>query len=263
MTQQTLPGTSDGLEAERLKAWEAFFTPPSVVYQGLTFLRDTMRVRAPRYCLDPCAGAGVFGMVGKVVWPESRWHAVEPRLEEADHLRRWNDHVHLRTIQKALVTKALTRMTGAWDLVVGNPAFSLAHELVEQLVPELYARNGALALYLPTQWGQEQRQDAEKGPMRVMNLFPPAAMARIPGRIQHRSKGGTDRIMYSWFVWTRSVSPYWMGFQLPELPKADRRWTIRPGTETEEERDILVKRWRAWKPAPKRSRRKPLGIRGA
>lgn len=236
------------LDPRRLKAYGAYWTPPSVVFQGLAWLRQTMKVRAPRYCLDPCAGAGVFGMVGRLVWPESRWTAVEPRDEELEHLNRWYDDVHPTTLGRAIgedfggdgPTHGITRMHEAWDLIVTNPPFALAAQIVDWLVPALWAEGGTLALYLPTQWCQEER-----GGLAVVQKYTPAAVARIAGRVQHMSKSGTDRIGYAWFVWTRSPAPFWRGFQLPELPRDQLRWRTRPGTQTPEELDLLKKAWRA------------------
>lgn len=238
MTGQTDFGFRSGSRRNRMREHEAHFTPRAVVRQGLEWLACDLECH-PTLCLDPCAGAGVFPMAGRTVWPSSIWCAVEPRDEEAEHLRRHAHRVHLQRIGAALGAGGPLFNETSWDLIATNPPFTLAATLVRELWPRL-APDGMLCLYLPS----HRMQDGELA--QVCAEYPLAAVARLRGRVSHDPAAGTDRVSYAWHVWRRDFPDHWRGYLLPELPAPERRWRVRPGTESPEELEVWLRSLRGY-----------------
>lgn len=225
-----------GPDLERLREFDADFTPTPVVRQVLLHLRDEMGLR-PRTMLDPCAGGGVFGMVAREVWPHCLRVAIEPREEELDNLLNHYDFVRRGGVE-SLETEHVVGWTEGigFDLIVTNPAFSLWPGIVDDLVPNL-SRFGHLVLL-----GLCDVLLRGEAGLEVATRRPPSNELPIPGAIGFRGPGinpkngkpwGTDQRSYSWWDWRKhdGLQPCWLRDPLPRLPSADRRWTVKPGTE--------------------------------
>lgn len=225
----------------RARAYQVDLTPTPLVRQGLTFARAFLDLK-PRVVLDTHAGCGVFGMVGREVWPEAFMWGMEIRDEEQPHLAR-NYHWHAMGDWRASLERAVPAR-GIVDLVVTNPAFRDTYDVVEQgleiaPVVMLYAKDG---------FGQRGEDAAE-----WLKKFPPLLQLRICGAVAHRGGSAADGQDYSWFLWanpgglpewltkpmielnTALPMPFghraWPCMNLPRLDGPDRRWSARPGTE--------------------------------
>lgn len=247
MTEQSDFSFSSGEpDQERLRSFDADFTPEPVVAQFLGTLRD--RGLEPKCILDPAAGAGVFGKVARELWPNASIEAIEPRKEEAQHLERYYDIVHHVEFEEAVRRGLLWCVRGMrpprFDLIATNPPFSLWRDFVAESMPLIWT--GHLALLGLTSWGARSEDGYE-----LFELSPPDRQSRIPGTINFRGPGvnpdsgkkwTADSRDYCWWQWAvvggrlRDRDPEdrstmdWKSENLPRLPGHDRRWKTKPGT---------------------------------
>jgi hypothetical protein len=225
-----------GPDYDRLREFDADFTPGPVVHQGLATVAELLP-EDPALVLDPSAGAGVFGQQAKVVWPSARLIGLEPRAEEGAHLAQ-NYTRHATTTFQEWAEGDIADARP--NLIATNPPFSLFPEFVE-LGLDLLSDTGMLMLLGLSTWGQSADG------IRLFDRFWPALQIRIGGRIGFRGPGinpkngkpwGVDQRDYSWWIWVpgRIVPrfygrPYWRTLQLPVLSTAQRTWREKPGTE--------------------------------
>lgn len=222
---------------DRLRRFDADFTPGPIVRQGLVELRKLFVGRYD-YILDPSAGAGVFGQQARELWPDAHLTGVEPRQEETPYLER--HYCSISTMRFNEWVECQGSSAFPVGLLATNPPFSLFPEFVE-LGHEVVDRAGAIVLLGLSTWGQSAEG------VELFNRFPPALQLRIGGRIGFRGPGnnprtgkpwGVDQRDYSWWVWTPGMRPRafngarcWNTMQLPVLPTAQRTWRVKPGTE--------------------------------
>ncbi len=243
MSEQTTLDVADGgPDRTRWAEYEADFTPPGVVRQFMRHLYHDHQI-APTRILDPCAGAGVFGMVAKEVFPwldsDGNIYAIEPRVEEQENLTHNNSVVYTQTLQKVIALVPL----GEFDLIITNPPFSMFPDVVRLCRPLLVNKPKAmLCLFGLSQYGQADGTGAA-----LFDQHPPALKPCIRGRVKCRTginpkteKPYTaDAREYAWWCWSASgTTPMtvggqsaYFGYNLPALSADDRKWTIRPGTE--------------------------------
>lgn len=235
MTQGDLLG--DQPDRERWAAHDADFTPRGVVRQGLGLVAR-LSGRPRLTMLDPCAGAGVFGMVAREVLPAAQRFGIEAREEEREHVARWYPHGFVL----GRFQDAGSPIAYGLDLIATNPPFDQWAELLAWALGRV-APGGFVLLLGLTTWGNSD-EPSERAD--VMRKHRPLLEARIHGRIRFRTGTnpangkpyGTDSRKYSWWVWQRDAVlsafeglPTWHTTILPALPKADREWKVRPGTE--------------------------------
>lgn len=216
---------------DRYRDHEADFTPAPLVSQLFGWIASRTDLRVRKF-LDMSAGAGVFGREAKRTWPNSYRVAVEPRIEEHDHLEHNCNEVFPCTFDTAMRSPRFK--DHRFDLAATNPPFTLALDFVRKVM----AANppGMLALLQLDDFGQ--RSD---GGVKVFGEFCPWVQLRIPGAIKFRTginpkseKPYTaDLRSYSWWIWTPTTidSKMWVTENLPRLPACDRQWKVRPGTE--------------------------------
>lgn len=242
----------DGAREAEWRAFEAYFTPTAVVQQVLQSLatitgwatrkaadielqelqkiltRRTGRTTEgwPRIA-DLGAGAGVWSMVSRAVWPRAEVLGLEVRGSELAHLSRHCHHVMLGAIQQ------LGRRIVAWrpDLVVSNPPFSLTGDFLE-----LALEAAPIVVFLVrATWGDSEEAND------LLERYPPAIDLVITSRPhmlprlacdgEHR---GGDNVGHQVLVWSRARrSLVAQRLRLPRLPSSLIRWVERPGTELE------------------------------
>lgn len=244
MTQADFGFDDGGPDLERLREFDADFTPTPVVRQVLEHLRDAFHLN-PRTMLDPCAGAGVFGMVAREVWPGCKRFGIEVRVEELQELLRHYDDHALEPCEKLLADPTAPWLMdwhggGGFDLIITNPAFSLWPNIVPKMLQLLNSGGYLVLLGLC-----DVLLRGEAG-LDLAQSRPPWWELAIPGAIGFRGPGinpkngkpwGTDQRSYSWEVWHADSQlegpggPAWYREPLPRLPAADRRWVVKPGTE--------------------------------
>lgn len=233
----------EGPDRDRWAAHDADFTPLPVIRQGLACVLRLVQCYGssawtPRKALDPSAGAGAFGMVFRELLPLCHTTGVEVREEEREHV--------MRNYDQALICSFQDLQTQVADLVATNPPWGTAWS---QIAREWIPLADVVALLGPTTWGHSDE------PAEALDLFekhPPWCCLRVPGRVQFRTgtnprtgtKYSADNRKVAWWVWADGVMPLvrnvgdvvpdmpaFATITLPRLPKEDRRWTTRPGTE--------------------------------
>jgi hypothetical protein len=183
----------------------------------------------PLRVLDWCAGSGVWASEVRA-WAVAHGipvhiTGVELRECERENLDRWCDEVVIGTWETALSTFANNGSTD-FDLVVGNPAFSLMLYGLPLLLEHVTA-----AIVLHT---TETLQRTEAGAALAAS-HPPTRELGIPGSVRYRGAGtGADQRIYSVSSWVRGARNDGLGWPrevLPLLPSAERGWVEPPGGE--------------------------------
>jgi len=219
----------------RLRKHAVDLTPAPLVQQVFCWLEnEEPDFLPPRRALDPCAGAGVFGMEMKSFWPSCTRVGVEIREEEEENLEH-NYDVHMVADAERALDGPAIRALAPFDLIATNPAFAISRSLVRKCMRLLTPERGLLLLYQANDFGS-------RGP-RSNALFrdhPPFLQLCIPGAVTHRTginpktgkKYGQDQRSYSWWCWkTDHTGETWTARNLPRLPGTCRRWVTRPGEE--------------------------------
>jgi hypothetical protein len=229
-----------GYSEDRLREFEVDCTPGPIVRQGFETFVEAFSPPAGLRVLDLCAGSGVFGQQARSVLDRPHLTAVEIRPEERPNLERWYDVVRIADVR--------TVELGEFDLVVGNPAFTLWVPVLERAVGALAPLGVAMLLGL-NELGT--RGSVSRG---AWERWVPAWQWRIAGTIGFRGPGlnpktgkpwGCDQRSYSWWSWRRPqgwampraavqmgrLAAAWSTMDLALLSAAERSWVQRPGTE--------------------------------
>jgi hypothetical protein len=272
-------------QEQRYREHEADFTPrlvarplvavtmPRAVGRYLLNVPDGSR---PLRVLGICSGPGVFEseVLRWCVAQGINVHitAVEIRPEEREHLRR---HAHEIVIGDWHEGLGMVRDGDGWvwgatspafDLVIGNPAFSQARAPIRRGWPTTSGaadvrkrlRADAVAagsrvelaeydpeMSMPLLCLQRAEVVALYGTQQCWTKTASGWLVRlhrdydfvtdIPGSVGHREGKGGDQVPYSLFTWMSGApSRSAITSMIEPLDSSERNWTVRPGTETDE-----------------------------
>lgn len=216
---------------ERRAEFDVDRTPLAIPRQTYAALaKDLPEVRR---ILIPAAGSGPWAQAARERWPKTHITAVEIRAEEREILYQWCDHVVIGDIRAMTPRDGVTFLPAPYDLIADNPPFSLVpstggrksqaealRAYVANLRP-LLADRGLLALYWLSDLGQRATSEAARA---LWDANLPTYQMRVQP-VEHREGKGVDLRSYSVWVWgpDGGRGP-WLTWDLPALPKADRRW---------------------------------------
>lgn len=151
------------------------------------FIAAPRRVLDPSTILEPTCGSGSWLPGIRSTWPQARLHAVEKHPDLAGYARGQGFSVEVQDVFRAEL--------GTYDLIVGNPPFSLADDLIPLLLSRL-APGGVLAFLLRLNFfGGQDRYE------RFWRIFPAAAAYPLPARPGFTADGKTDGTEYMLCAW--------------------------------------------------------------
>lgn len=235
---------SGGPDRERLKTYNAWFTPQGVALQVCDFLARLIArrcIREPRVILDNQAGGGVFGWAMRQVWPMAQRIAMEIREEELANLEHNYDIVKIGDY----LADSLAPKRRAVDAIITNPSFKDALVVADRSLADL-APGGWLALLVRLTWGDNKDVAA------WLREHPPVAGLELDGRIEfavgknpeNDRDYGQDSVTYRVLIWREGggklvdgAIDYEHYLKLPRLTDEQRKWlriagkAVRPGTE--------------------------------
>lgn len=239
-TEQLGLGVADGgPNRTRLAHHNADFTPQGAALRCCLALRDELGLN-PGSWVDPQSGAGVFGWVGRRVWPTARSTAIEIRAEEAEHIaHNYSEHMIANYLDLPLEP-------GSVEAVITNPNFEEAVNVADKALVEL-ADGGWLALLLRLTWGDNADVSA------WLREHPPWGCIELDGRLAFRvginpktgRKYQEDSVTYRMIVWRKGhgrltrarAIDYQRYLKIDRLADHEREWLrvaglpVRPGTE--------------------------------
>ncbi len=162
----------------------AFFTPDALalaICQELN--KDPIRrnIATDGFMLEPGCGGGAFLRAAHKTWPHMCLDGIDllPACKSPGHVVQGD---------------VFKLVSGDYDLILGNPDFSVAGEMVRHCMGLLH-QGGVLALLL--RCGFEMSNER----IPLFSDFPLLARAAIPQRPSFISSGATDRYDYALFVW--------------------------------------------------------------
>ena len=171
---------------------DAYDTHPSVALACVEWLaRNTA---PPQRVLDPTAGAGPFVRAARACWPEAKIAAVDIRGDV-------QAEAHAAGANVSLTADALqlpADLVGMCDLIVTNPPFCIADQLLLHLYPAM--REGArLAFLLSVTWlGSKERWE----PGGAWVTAPLASLSVIVPR-PHFGMSHSPKFEAGLFVWVK------------------------------------------------------------
>ena len=169
------------------KPYDFYATPIDVVKNILT------KINLNKYgdkVLEPSAGNGNVVQGLKEIYPQKDVTALEIRAEEKETLREKSN--------KVIIGDYLNIDVGKYDIIIGNPPYSLAKEFILKSLDNLND-DGILIFLLRTAFleSKSRYQFWQENPL--SGLY---TLSKRPSFTGH----GTDATSYSWFVWDKSTN---------------------------------------------------------
>jgi hypothetical protein len=262
--QATLTGipTASGVDAD-LRSRGADYTPRAVARECLRVaLAEVVRLmgerigKGPLEVLDVCAGAGCWSQALRELWAYCGWTLEQLRITAVELDPRDRPHLE-RHADRVIIGDYRTALDRRYHLAIGNPDFALlrAPEVVTADAPRGAVNVGGklydVACSMPAQLLAHcdavallHRQQAwsKDGPgVAVRRAYPAAFAWDIPGSLRFRAPGsrnpetgklyGSDQHNYSVSLWLPGHTGPTQTSLLRDFTPAERRWTVRPGTE--------------------------------
>lgn len=165
---------------------EFYPTFPALAELIVRHVADDFNVK-PKMVLEPGCGAGSFMQACRKTWPTAHLFGVEVDPEIADHARR----------QEFLVTvdNLLAKQWGKFDLIVGNPPFSLSEDFIHHLRDQL-TENGKLVFLLRLNFlATQERYET------LWSRYKPTHVYTLVARPGFTSDGSTDGTDYGVIMW--------------------------------------------------------------
>ncbi len=219
---------------------DLYVTPRSAVDVAYEFLKeqapefvckDVLENRGSRnwHLLDLGAGPGVWGEAARARWPSAFIHGVELRSVSANPAYNEWSTMDMQEWQ-AYYADARIR---PFDLVVGNPPYSLDEEAVRIGLERL--RDGGWALFLLpiTFLTSQSRRDG------LFKEYPLYAYAQYSQRISWTDNGKTPPRDHGLYLFRRGWSGSWTGHFLPNTTNRASRFDETRAAPINCERDTL------------------------
>lgn len=206
---QTFSGWNDVIKKPKKKSKRRecdFYPTPAEYARACLSLHPGYRVPliAPRRILDPGAGTGVWGDVAREVWPNARIEGMDIRnVPQPASYDSW----YTLAGYEDWASNRLTA-PGRYDLIMGNPPFSLAEQFIRESM-ELLAHGGRLIFLLRLAMLESEKRITSG----LWEQYPPSRVVVFSKRPSFTGTG-TDATAYAAFEWIKSTRMAWETTQL-------------------------------------------------
>lgn len=177
-----------------------YVTPIEAVIPLVQEIRDRWGKVSEPVILDPGAGTGNITRATRTVWPKAHIVAVEINPEHEAAL-------HDAGASEVVIGDYLTTpLDGGFDLIIGNPPFSLAVEFIDRSREHLNLL-GIMSMLLQFNFvGGELRVDWWKArPQQAQRTLAPRPS--FSGDVK-----GNDSVDYAWHIWDEQRPHFWPPF---------------------------------------------------
>lgn len=156
------------------------------------FIATPQAILEPSSVLEPGCGAGTWLPGIRSTWPNADVLGIEKNEDLAVYARQQGFTVEQRDL--------LEGGLGTYDLIVGNPPFGIADELIPMLLTRLRP-GGVLALMLRLNFfeGQDRYE-------RLWRIYPATAAYPLPARPGFTPNGATDGTGYMLCCWKQGYT---------------------------------------------------------
>lgn len=181
---------------------EYYATTPDMALRSCETIRDQVPelldlvvkrprlILNPRHVLEPTAGAGIWPLQMRKVWPQATIKAIELNPALAAYARNLGIDVENANILHA-------KHPVKYDIIAGNPPFKLAQQVITHLREGCLADGGILAFHARLNFlGSVKRYE-------WWRKSPPAVVFPFPDRPGYTADGATDGTEYAMFVWVQ------------------------------------------------------------
>lgn len=193
-------------EKRRIKLFEAYLTPDALALACCRHL-EAQGIQ-PRTILEPSAGNGAYVRAARLVWPAAEVTAVEirPACERA-LINSGVAHLFLQPLETVDL-----RSFGSFDLVLGNPPFSLA----ESHIPRLLKFTRQLSFLLRLSFLGTKRRALDFWPR-----YPLQSLQPFADRPTFLGTGSSDNSEYGLYTWRPTKRPPRVTLQGHPSPAVD------------------------------------------
>lgn len=188
-------------------------------------LRKPKFILNPSRFLEPTCGSGTWFPGFRTHWPTAHVKGIEMNPELSQYSRNQGYDVDTDDILNV-------RLRQQYEVVAGNPPFSLLDKIVPHLIDEAIPEGGVLAMHARTNW-LEGRERLHK----IHRRYKTSIMMPFAARPGYTADGATDATGYAMFVWVK-------GYDGPTIQEhidntdIQVRWN---GTPTRKKNGVIVK----------------------
>ncbi|MBI2076848.1 MAG: hypothetical protein HYT80_00550 [Euryarchaeota archaeon] len=152
--------------------------------------REPRLILNPVHFLEPTTGAGIWQQQMRVQWPHAQIKGVELNPELAAYARNLGLDVETGDILRV-------RHPHRYDVIAGNPPFSLAQTIITHLYEDFLNVGGVLAFHLRLNFLGSVKRFA------WWKKYRPAVVFPMPDRPGYTPDGATDGTEYAMFCWVK------------------------------------------------------------